>query len=293
MVFGGRVKYGPLRFGRPAVAAAGPADRKAKDAIMGMVEDVTGDARGTAFSLLGGRLSLRQPARGYRVAIDPVFLAATVPAAAGDRILDVGCGVGAASLCLAVRVPGCTVQGIDTDPASVEMAQANAAANGLQDRVTFGAHTLGAEDARGNGGPGAPAGGFDAVMSNPPYLPPERADVRAMDADLRRAHVESVPLARWVAAMAGWTRPGGHLALIHRADRLDDILSALASVAGGVRVIPLWPRAGAPAKRVLVTAVKGSRAPLVLAAGLALHEGDGGQTPQAKEILNHGGPVLG
>lgn len=244
------------------------------------------DRPGEAFMLLGGRVALRQPERGYRVAIDPVLLAAAISAGDGARILDVGCGVGAASLCLASRVAGCAVEGIDLDPDAIAMARDNASANGCHDRVAFTRADVGA------GIPEGFAGRFDHVMSNPPYLPPGRADLRLLGEASRRASVESVPLGKWIAVMAGCAAQGASLTVIHRADRLEAVLEAFAAVAGGLTVVPLWPRAGVSAKRILVSGIKGSRAPTILAPGLVLHTDGGAFTPAAKEILMAGGPML-
>src|SRR6185503_13495505 len=86
-------------------------------------------------TLLGGRVKLRQPVDGYRVAIDPVILAAAVPAGAQDRVIDIGCGTGAASLCLAARVPNCRGVGLERDHALAELARDNVARNGFADRL--------------------------------------------------------------------------------------------------------------------------------------------------------------
>jgi len=228
-------------------------------------------------TLLGGRVILRQPATGYRAAIDPVLLAA----ACGDdprTALDLGCGAGAASLALMARVPGVRVTGVEIDARLAELAIANAAANGWAER--FAAET-GDVAAYGQSG-------FDLVFANPPYLEAARADP-SPDAAKRRADVEGgLPLAGWVAAALKALKPRGTCVFIQRADRLADLLAAFDGAAGDVVVFPLWPRAGVAARRVIVRARKGVRTPMTLAAGLVLHEGESSYTQAADAILRDG-----
>ena len=241
------------------------------------------DASFSEDTLLGGRLRLRQPRRGYRVAIDPVLLAAAVPAGAGDRVLEAGAGTGAAALCLAWRVPGARVVGVEREPELLALARANVAANALEDRVELVEGDLLAPSARGEGG-------FDQVMTNPPFADAGAATPPAT-ATGRAAHLAEAPLGAWIRACLAHLRPRGRLVLVHRADRLDAILAALHGPAGDIAVCPLWPRAGAPARRVIVSARKGSRGPLRLLPGLVLHGGDGRFTSAADAILREGAPL--
>ena len=230
--------------------------------------------------LLGGRVALFQPADGYRAAIDPVLLAAFVPARAGERVLEAGIGAGAAALCLAARVPGIRIEGVEQDPATAELARANAAANGA-DIVVHSGDVAALPD----------LGLFDHAMANPPYL---EAAAASPPADPRRAaaHVEGgAGLDQWVAAMGRALRHRGTLSIVHRADRLDDVVRAFGPRFGGIVVLPLWPKARRPAKRVLVRAAKGSRAGLVLAPGLVLHEEDGRFTEAAEAVLRGAAPL--
>ena len=84
-------------------------------------------------------------------------------------------------------------------------------------------------------------------------------------------------------------RRGGSVTFIHRADRLDELLTSLRDKAGGIAVFPFWPTADRtrPAKRVIVQATKGGAAPLRLLPGLILHEGDR-YTDAAEAVLRHG-----
>jgi tRNA1(Val) A37 N6-methylase TrmN6 len=239
---------------------------------------------GTDDRLLGGRVRLCQPRRGYRVAIDPVVLAAAVVAGEGQSVLDVGCGVGAAALCLAARVPQVAVFGIDADADAVRLANANAQRNAMADRVRFRRADVRAATVEGM--PDA----FDHVMTNPPYLRPG-AVRQPQHAGRRRAMVEGdVPLATWLRACVDRLAARGRLTLIHRADRLADVLIALDGVLGELAVLPLWPAACGtrPAGRIVVSGRRGSSAPIRLLPGLVLHSADGGYTDAAEAVLRAG-----
>jgi tRNA1(Val) A37 N6-methylase TrmN6 len=237
--------------------------------------------------LLGGRVHFRQPARGYRVAIDPVLLAAAVPAGEGDTVLDAGAGSGAASLCLATRVPGCRVVGLEIQPNLHRLASDNATQNGLDRQV---------ETIRGDLGcppPGLAGIRFDHVMTNPPYL----AAAVATPSPVRERELASLEqgldLADWLAGCLCPLKLGGTLTMIHRADRLAEVFAAIDDRLGELVVFPLWPRGdGRPAKRILVQGRKGSRAPLILVPGLVLHDDDGGFSPVAEAILRHGEALI-
>lgn len=246
-----------------------------------------GDARldTTEDALLGGALRFFQPRRGYRVAIDPVLLAAAVAAAPGETVLDAGTGSGAAALCLLRRMPACRVTGLERDPDLVALARTNAAANGMTERFCVCRGDLLARP-----GPLRP-GTFDHVMTNPPYHPGHAATAPETSTK-RSAHLADADLADWVAACLRYLRPNGRLTLIHRADRLDWIVAALAGRAGDMTLCPLWPTAAAAAaKRIIVAARKSSRGPARLFRGLVLHEADGRFTPQAEAVLRHGAAI--
>lgn len=236
----------------------------------------------TEDALLGGRVRLRQPAQGYRAAIDPVLLAASLPAGFRGRIADLGCGVGAASLCAAVRLQEASVVGIERDPGLADLARQNVALNDLTSRVE-----IITADIRAPASPDA----FDAVIVNPPYLEARHANAQS-DARKAAATIEDVALETWIEEALMRLRPKGTFAMIHRADRLDDLLAALRGRAGEAVVFPLWPKAGAAAKRVIVRARKAIGSPLVLAAGLVLHESDGRYTADAERVLRDGAAVI-
>jgi tRNA1(Val) A37 N6-methylase TrmN6 len=230
-------------------------------------------AETTTDGFLGGRLRLTQPKQGYRAGADAVLLAA---AGGGGRVLDAGAGVGTVGLCLAWRRPDALVTLLERDPELAALAEKNARGNGLAERVEV---VVG--DIRDRP---VPMHHFDEVLCNPPFFEPARAPGSG-HARRRAARTEDVPLADWIGFARAALRPGGALTLIHRMQRLPDILAALPV---GVTVFPLWPRQGDPAKSVLVRWVKDSDAPLVMAAGLVLHEAAGGYTKAAEAILRSG-----
>ncbi len=238
--------------------------------------------RTTEDGLLDGRVRLRQPAGGYRAAIDPVFLAAAVPAREGERVLDVGAGTGAAALCLAARVPGCRVVGLEVQPDMAELARGNVQRNGCDGRVEMLTGDLLAPPPR------LAPGSFHHVMTNPPHLAAANA-LPPPEAAKARAHVEhGVDLDAWMRFCVNMLRAKGTLTVIHRADRLDDLLAALRGRVGDVTILPLWPKADRPAKRLLVRARKGVATPLALVPGLVLHEEDGAYTRVAEAVLRRG-----
>lgn len=230
---------------------------------------------------LGGRLRLRQPVRGYRASTDAVLLAATVPARAGDAVLDLGCGAGAAALCLAARVPGVVLHGLELQPFYARLARENAALNGMPLTVHQG-------DLRAMP-PALKALSFDAVMLNPPFHAPDHIGSPDPGRDLANRRGEAT-LADWIGAALARTRPGGHVVAIMRTEWLPEMLGALAGRASA-GVLPLAARAGRDAGRVIVRARKGGRAPFRLAAPFVLHEGeahlaDGDDfSPRARAIL--------
>lgn len=231
--------------------------------------------------LLGGRVLLRQPKQGYRAAIDPVLLAASLDPKPGQHVLDIGCGVGAAALCLLARRPDLTVTGIEIQPDLADLARRNAALNGVSDRFQIIEGDIASLRLEAR---------FDHAMSNPPFLPAGRGNAPP-DASRALAHVEGeADLPAWTAFAASVLPHRGTLTLIHRADRLTDLLAALEDARfGSVVVFPLWPRIETPAKRVLVRAAKGGKAPLVLSPGLLLHGAEGGFTPATDSVLRDAG----
>jgi tRNA1(Val) A37 N6-methylase TrmN6 len=243
------------------------------------------DDEQTDDAVLGGRLRLTQKKRGHRVGHDAILLAAATAAKPGDRIVDLGAGVGAAGLALAVRVPGVNATLVERDPELAQIAAENIARNGLETRAAAVMLDVTApSDAFTALGLGP--GSFDCVLMNPPFNDPQNV---SPDADKRAAHVASGgSLTQWIAAASWLLHSAGTLTMIWRADGLAQVLLALEAGFGGIVVRPVHGRAGQPAIRVLVKACKGSRAPLTLLPGLDLNDTTGKPTAPAEDVLRHG-----
>ena len=238
-------------------------------------------------AVLGGRLILRQPRTGHRVGHDAILLAAAANASNGGHAVELGAGVGAAGLALAQRVAELRVALVEIDPALAALAEHNAMQNGLANRVRVAVlDVAGSDDEFAHSG--MIAGSATCVLMNPPFNDPARQNV-SPDPHRRRAHA-ALPrtLEQWVARAADLLAASGVLTLIWRADGLRDVLSALDAPFGGIAVMPVYPRPDAAAIRILVRAVKGSRAPLSLAPGLTLNDANAGPTAEAEAILRGG-----
>jgi tRNA1(Val) A37 N6-methylase TrmN6 len=250
----------------------------------GLKPETTDDA------VLGGQLRLKQKRKGHRVGHDAILLAAATAAQPGDRVVEFGAGVGAAGLALAVRCPGVTVTLLEIDPELSDIAAQNIVRNGLEPRVraiTLDVTAI-ADDLASQGvGPGS----ADHVLMNPPFNNPARQNV-SPDPARRAAHAGGEGLlSDWTAAAARVLHSAGTLTLIWRADGLHEVLTALGGDFGGVSVLPVHGRAGAPAIRVVVQARKGSRAPLALLPGLDLNDEEGRPTAEAEAVLRGAGAL--
>ena len=235
------------------------------------------DAETTLDALLGGRVRLRQPRVGYRAGLDAGLLAAALGARAGERLIEAGCGVGGAMLQAAARWPQARFTGVERDPAALALAQENIASSGLP------AAALAGDVDAGFRALGLPT--FDGAFSNPPFFDDPDA-LRPPHPARRGAWIADGGLAAWIGFLLKAVREGGRITVIHRADRLADLLGGLSQTAGSFRVRPVHPFADAPAKRVLVRAVKTGRAPLALLPPLVLHErGRDGWTEEAEAVL--------
>ncbi|MGQ0532305.1 MAG: tRNA1(Val) (adenine(37)-N6)-methyltransferase [Caulobacteraceae bacterium] len=236
-----------------------------------MVEpEITEDA------LLNGRIHIRQPARGYRVNVDTLLLAAAVEARDGARLMEAGCGVGGALLAVAVRNENVTLVGVERDRNIASMSRENVALNAMTQRIEI--VTGDALDR------GAKLGVFDGVFVNPPF--DTEGEGRAPAEIRRHAHIADASLDTWIGALADRITGGGALTMIHRASKTPEILVALDGRLGGVEFIPIRPRQDAAATRVIVRARKGSRAPFRLYPGLVLHDASGAKyTPETEAIL--------
>jgi tRNA1(Val) A37 N6-methylase TrmN6 len=233
----------------------------------------------TENALLGGRVRLLQPTRGYRAGMDAALLAATVAAKPGETVLEAGCGVGAVLTQIAARRPSVGLIGVERDPTAAGLARRNAVLNGWADRMTIVDGDVGA--------------GFkilnlaraDWAVANPPFFDDAGA-LRSPSPARRGAWIADDGLDAWVRFLIEGVKDGGRIIIVHRADRLADLLALLGAKCGSFAVRPVQPFADEPAKRVLVQVVRGGRAPLRLLPALVLHDRSGAKhTPEAEAVL--------
>ena len=218
----------------------------------------------TQDGFLGGRLTLAQPKDGYRAGIDPVLLAAACPAKQGEDVLELGCGVGVASLCLAARLPGVRLHGVEILPDYAQLARANAAQNKVEFEVQVSCVSA------------RPTAFYDRefhqIIMNPPYFEAHASSIPA-DAGRASGRAEQVALYHWIDLAAKRLRPKGYLTLIQRVERLPDILLGFQGRLGSISVQPLAPRDGRAPHLVLVRARKSGRAAFQLLGTKSLHLG--------------------
>lgn len=240
-------------------------------------------------AFLGGRLNILQPKVGYRAGADPVFLAAAVGAKPGQTALDLGCGVGTAMLCLATRVPGLELVGVELQSELAALARENLSRNSLSGDVWQADISAMPHDLK--------ARRFDHVMTNPPFFD-RKAGSRAADAGREQGRGETIDVDAWLGFAIERIEPKGSLTVVNRIERLPDCLTALQGKVGHITVLPLAPRIGRPSKLFVLNAIRGSkgafclRSPLVLHTGVR-HETDGDSyTEQAQAILRGGAALL-
>lgn len=242
----------------------------------------------TCNDFLNGRLSIRQPASGYRAGVDAVILAASVPAKAGQSVLELGCGVGTAILCLGARVPDLSLSAVEIQPDMAELAHQNGVANGQNLSVLTADLTALPDDIKQRL--------FDHVLANPPYFD-RNSSTRSARTNREIAMGEQTPLDLWVATAARRLAPGGYASFIHRIERLPELLMAIDGRLGSIQVLPLAPRQGRDPGLVLLRARKGGRAAFRLHAAVVMHDGprhekDGeNYTPMFTRILREAGEI--
>jgi len=240
-------------------------------------------------AVLGGKLLLRQPRRGHRFGHDSILLAAATPAQPGEQAVELGSGVGAAGLALARRVENLAVTLIELDPALAALAGENAARNGLADRVRAVCLDVAAPAAAFAASglvPGLAPGSVDQVLMNPPFNAPHNPSPDRARRMARTASLET--LEQWLRTAARLLRPSGTVTLIWRADGLGEVLAALAADYGAISILPVHPKPGAAAIRVLVHAAKDRGGPLTLLPGFILADTAGEPTAQAEAVLRDG-----
>lgn len=238
-------------------------------------------------SFLGGKLSILQPEKGYRAGIDAVFLAASIPAVAGETIFEAGIGAGVVSLCLLARIPQLHITGIEVATRYAVLCEQNAKRNNFSENMHV--VTADVKDAMRRELAHIPQhGSFAHAFANPPYF--EDGKVTPSPSLLKATAHAFGPddLDLWIKVLHAMVTLRGTVTLIHRAETLGKILNAMEGKFGDVRVAPLYARVGSAASRVIVQGVKGSRAPMQLLPGLILHESDNGFTPDAEAVLREG-----
>jgi len=241
--------------------------------------------------LLGGRVRLLQPAKGYRAGMDAALLAAAVDAGPGERVLEAGCGAGAVLFQAAARAPLAKFVGVERDLDALGLAERNVGLNGAEGRVSVRAGDVG----RGFAGqgflePGEPP--FDLAVANPPFFDDPNA-LRAPHPSKTAAWMADAGLDAWTRFLLKAVRVGGRVVMIHRAERLADLLALLGATSGSFQIRPVHPFADAPAKRVLVRAVKTGKAPLQLLPPLILHERGGEKHTAEADAIYRGEAELG
>lgn len=231
----------------------------------------------TVDDFLGGAIRLIQPKDGYRVSMDTVMLAAAVPAKPGETVLEGGVGSGGAALCLARRLPGVCVQGIDIQPEMIARAHQNIEFNKLLEQVAVSEGCI--TDLTG------PEARFDHVMVNPPYLAAGKA-IRPPETNKGLAHMESGALLKdWIKFCIYQVKNRGTVTVVYRADRMDEVVARLYRRVGDIKIMPLWPRSGTPAKRVIIQGRKGVHGATQMLPGLVLHGEKERYTAEARRVL--------
>ncbi len=238
----------------------------------------------TEDALLGGRLRFRQLRDGYRAGMDAALLAAACDAGPGQRVLDVGCGAGAVMLAAAARRLETRFVGVERDPAALALAWDNIASNGFSDRMRATPFDVATPFSKLGLEP------FDAALANPPFFD-DAAAIRGPAPDKQGAWIADTGLEGWVQFLTRAVCEGGAVTLIHRADRLGDILRFFAPKVGSIQVRPVHPYADEPAKRVIVRGVKTGRAPMRLLPAIVLHDREGAKHTAAADDLLRGGSL--
>ncbi len=231
--------------------------------------------------VLDKKLRLHQPENGFRTSLDTIMLSAACPVKDGQRVLDAGCGVGAAGFCVAKRLKDIKLTGVDIDADFIKLAQENIALNGF-DANDIEFHCAEIDHFRRHEKPI-----FDHVISNPPYLnagsykdsPHEKKAIAIGHANT------GFTLEQWIKALHRLVKPKGSITLIHRADHTDQIIKAFEHRFGFIEIIPLWPKQGRNAKRVIIRAIKDRKGPCTLHRGVTLHTEDNAYTAEADAIL--------
>jgi tRNA1(Val) A37 N6-methylase TrmN6 len=239
----------------------------------------------TLDDFLDGRIRLVQPSDGYRAGIDPIFLAASLHPKPREKILDVGSGVGGASIFLAARCPGVTVVGLEVQTDLVDFSQTNIQANQLEDRLKMIKGDILSPPSL------LVLNSFDQVMTNPPYYEYNRTQSSPVPGKAQ-ANTETVDIGEWIKSCLKFLKPKGVFTMIHRPERLSEILWHLGDQVGDLVIYPLWPGSNKPARRVIIQGRKNIRGELRLSAGMILHGGTEKYTSEAEAVLRHAQAII-
>lgn len=243
----------------------------------------------TEDGFLGGKLRLLQPEKGFRAGIDSVFLAAAVPCEAGDTVFEAGVGTGVAALCLLARCPAVHLTGVEIGARYAMLCEENAKRNGFEASLRVIRADL--KDALRKDVAAMPTPGtFSHALANPPYYEEGKSTPSPHLLKAQAHAFGPADLEMWVKVLHGMVAMRGTVTMVHRADMLGKLLSAMEERFGDIRVAPLLPRQKSPANRVVIQGVKGSKAPLQLLPGLVLHDHNGVFTPEAQAVLRDGAP---
>jgi len=235
----------------------------------------------TIDDFLGGKIKLKQSEKGYRATSDSVLLSSAISPKAGQTVLDVGAGTGIVSLCLAYRAPDAIITGLEIQPESFALAKENSLLNHKEANINFILCDI------ANPTKEIKDKAFDFVITNPPYAT-EKPQSPTKNKAIANHESTTANLETWLDFCIKRLKPKGTLALIHKADRLDDIIALLQRRLGKITIYPLYPKKGKPASRIIITAVKNSRTRISLMPGLILHQADGAPTREAEQILRLG-----
>lgn len=261
-----------------------PTDSNSPDAID--LEATTHDA------FLGGKVYVRQPRKGrHRAGLDAVYLAAALPDGTKGHLVDLGAGVGTAGLCAAARLDKIRVTLVDIDPMVLSLARHNLtepANSAFAERVSVLDADITAKGSLRHAA-GLTPGMADHAIMNPPYYEADRFRASPEEARAGAHMLDARGLEPWARTATDIVREGGTLTVIFRADGMREVLDALQGRFGAMDVIPLRPRPDAPATRILLRAVRASKAPLQLLPGFVLHEGEGSDfTAQSRAVMRDG-----
>ena len=234
----------------------------------------------TIDKLLGSRFAVEQPAKGYRIAVDTLLLAAAVPAQAGHHILDMGCGVGGVMLAIAARVADCTLTGIEIQSHMADLCKSNIRRNGYEARMKVLHADVTVLDE-------AFIGQFDHVALNPPYNDSAR-HIASPHTSKKRANTdEAGELEDWIAAAATALKQDGLMSMINRSDRQDEIIALCAEHFSEIRIKPIWSKADGSSKRIIIRASKNDRQEVITETPLILYGPDGRYSEAGEAILRH------